>query len=79
MLKLKGKRVTETRAFGSDGSRGLARKVHSGKTRLKVKARGRAKKRLDRRGKVKVKVRVVFKPSGFGSEVQTRTVTLKKR
>jgi len=50
-----------------------------GKVSLLVKAVGRAKKRLTRTGKAKLRVRITYVPNGGTKSVQTRPLTLKKR
>lgn len=63
--------------------KGIARqrprfKVGLGTISLRVKAKGRARRKLDRTGFVKVKVRVTVRPIGGDPNVQTKRVRLVK-
>ncbi len=51
----------------------------AGKSRLVVKARGKAAKRLEKNGKVKVKLTLTYKPDGCPTVTKKRTVTLKRK
>ncbi len=50
----------------------------AGKVTLKVKAKGSAKRKLNKTGKAKVKVKVTFKPTGGTAKTKTKRITLKK-
>ena len=50
-----------------------------GRTRLAVRPRGAVKRRLDRRGRARVKVRVTYWPWGGKPRSKSRTVELRKR
>ena len=53
--------------------------AQSGKQKLSVKARGKAKKRLNKRGKTKVKAKVTFTPDGGTSDTKSKKIELVKR
>jgi hypothetical protein len=50
----------------------------AGRVKLLVKAKGRKRKKLNRTGRVKVKAKVTYKPSGGTARVERRRITLKK-
>ena len=50
-----------------------------GRTRLAVRPRGAVKRRLDRRGRARAKVRVTYWPWGGKPRTKSRTVELRKR
>ena len=75
-LKLKGRHI-KTRAAGASGS--LERKVKAGRTRLMIKPRGKARRRLARKGKLKVKVWVSYRPMDAAKGTQRKVVRLKER
>jgi hypothetical protein len=78
-LSLSGKGVVKQRTpRRAQASSALARKVRAGTVKLLVKAKGKAKKRLNRTGRAKVKVKVTYKPRGGERSSQTKTVKLKK-
>jgi len=78
-LTLSGKGVVK-RPAGHRGraSSALARRPRRRTVELLVKAKGKAKKRLNRTGKVKVKVHVTDTARGGSPDSQTKTVKLKK-
>lgn len=46
--------------------------------KVTIKAKGKAKKKLDATGKTKVKAKIVFKPENGASVTKTKSITLKK-
>jgi hypothetical protein len=50
--------------------------VTAGTTKLKVRAKGKAAKKLKKRGKLKVKAKVTFKPTGGLSKTQSKKIKL---
>ena len=78
VLKLNGAGVVTQRSAARASS--LALQVAGRRTvRLRVEAKGRAKRRLNRTGKVKVRARVSFKARGADPNTQTKRVKLVKR
>ena len=67
--------------FGQEGRQAEpeALAASAGKVKLLVKAKGKAKKTLGRKGKVKIKATVGFAPPGGSAASQTVKVTLKKK
>ena len=55
------------------------RAAQSGKAKLTVKAKGKAKKRLNKRGKTTVKAKVTYTPDGGTSDTKSKTIKLVKR
>ena len=53
--------------------------VESGKLKLSVKARGKAKKRLNKKGDAKVKAKVTYNPDCGPSDTKSKTIKLVKR
>jgi DNA-binding beta-propeller fold protein YncE len=79
-LSLRGHRVVKERAFGFVRShRANLRKVKGGRARLLIKPKGKAKRRLERTGRAKVKLRIGYKPPDGDKGVQTRVFRLKER
>jgi len=54
------------------------RAVRTGAVKLLIRAKGRAKAKLDRTGRVKVKAIVTFTPTGGSPRTQTKRVKLEK-
>jgi DNA-binding beta-propeller fold protein YncE len=78
-LTLSGKEVVKQRlARRAPALSALARRVSAGTVELLVKAKGKAKKRLDRTGKVKVKVKVTYTPTGGHPSTQSERMRLIK-
>jgi hypothetical protein len=50
-----------------------------GKVKLRIRARGRKRRTLLRTGRVKLKVRITYTPTGGDPRIRSRKVTLKKR
>jgi hypothetical protein len=50
-----------------------------GKVKLRIRAKGRKKRTLLRTGRVKLKVRITYTPTGGDPRIRSRKVTLKKR
>ena len=55
------------------------RAAQSGKAKLTVKAKRKAKKRLNKRGKTTVKAKVTYTPDGGASDTKSKTIKLVKR
>jgi DNA-binding beta-propeller fold protein YncE len=70
--------VTERRRVRA-GRRIPERRFPGFATSFVVEARGKAKKKLDEAGKVKVKAKVAYTPVGGKALKKTRTITLRKR
>ena len=51
----------------------------SGEEKLTVKPRGKAKKRLNKRGKATVKAKVTYTPDGGTSDTKSKSIKLVKR
>jgi DNA-binding beta-propeller fold protein YncE len=78
-LTLSGKGVAKQRIpRRARASSALGRKVRAGTVKLSVKAKGKARKRLNRTGRTRVKVKVTFRPRGGKRSSQTKTVKLEK-
>lgn len=78
-LTLSGKGIVKQRPVLVRGSRTLAREVGAGTAKLLVRVKGKARKRLIRKGKARVKVKVTYEPRGGTQEDQTKPVKLKKK
>jgi hypothetical protein len=78
-LSLQGKKVVKKRVGVAGASSALARKVKGGHVKLLIKAKGKAKRHLDRTGKVKVKVLVGYRPPDGGKGTQTKVLRLQER
>ena len=79
-LSLAGKGVAKDRVRGRGvPGAALGRKVKRGKVNLVVKTKGKAKRKLNRKGAEKVKVKVVYRPKGGLKSTQIKTVKLRKR
>jgi YVTN family beta-propeller protein len=77
-LSVRGRGVVSQKARASGP--GLSRLVHkSGPVKLLIRAKGKAKRKLARRGKVKLKVRVRFSAHGAVPNVATKKLKLLKR
>jgi hypothetical protein len=74
-LSLTGKGVKTQRPGGAVASKVIAA---AGTVKLLVKPKGSAKHKLNKTGKVKVKVKVTFTPTGGASNTQTKRVKLIK-
>ena len=57
----------------------VSRHVGAGKVKVPIKAKGKAKRRLDRHGRARVKVRIAYDPAGGAPATQTIVVTLRKK
>jgi hypothetical protein len=79
ILDLLGKGVHTQRAGRAQAASVVNGSSGVGKVSLLVKPVGRAKKRLKRTGKAKLRVRITYVPNGGTKSVQTRPLTLKKR
>jgi hypothetical protein len=78
-LTLRGKGIVKQRTpRRARASSTLDRKVKTGRVKLLVKARGKAKKRLNRTGRAKVKFKVTYRPRGGKPSSQIKTAKLKK-
>jgi hypothetical protein len=78
MLTLSGKGVKPQRPGVAGRSR--ARTVGAaGTVKLRIVARGKAKKKLLRTGSAKLKLTITFTPNGGSANAQPKTVRLKKR
>jgi subtilisin-like proprotein convertase family protein len=78
-LDLSGKGVVKQRPLGP-AHRVLAKTVSAaGTVKLKIKAKGKAKKHLDRIGTVKVKAKVTYTPTGGSPNTKTKRIKLIKR
>jgi hypothetical protein len=75
-LALSGKGVKTQRAGGAVASKAVAA---AGTVRLLIKAKGRKKRKLNETGKVKVKPKITYTPTGGDPSTQSRGLTLKKR
>jgi hypothetical protein len=79
-LTLKGTGVQAQRPFARRLVLAAARKVSgAGNVKLTIAAKGNARKRLNRTGKVKVKPKMTFVPTGGVAARQSISVTLKKQ
>ena len=58
---------------------GQQKSVESGKRKLSVNATGKAKKRLNKKGKATVKAKVTYKPDCGPSDTQSKQIKLVKR
>jgi Tol biopolymer transport system component len=78
-LALSGKGVVKKRLTGVGEA--VASKVvkAAGKVRLKIEAKGRKKRKLNRAGKAKLQLKVAYTPTGGTADVKTKKVKLKKR
>jgi hypothetical protein len=77
-------RLTAAKRHGRGHSRGVVHRAaqrlrHPGTATLKVRPTGKARKRLRRRGRVKIKIEVLFTPKGEPADRQVRTLKLKER
>jgi hypothetical protein len=78
-LSFGGKGIAKGRSIGRAVPGALlGRKVKRGKVMLVVKPKGKAKRKLDRRGREKVKVKVVYRPKGGTKSTQVKTIKLRK-
>jgi DNA-binding beta-propeller fold protein YncE len=75
-IQLSGRGVAKGRAVAT-GSRALLRKVRRSRVKVTVRAKGAKERSLLRSGRVKLKVKVVYRPRGGPSESQKRRVTLR--
>lgn len=74
-LALGGKGVVKQRGGTAAASKAVSK---AGKVTLRIKAKGKKKAKLIDTGKVKVKPKVTFSPTGGTPATQTRRITLKK-
>lgn len=70
-----GKGATVARASGAVTSEA----VSAGNVQLRIEAKGKKKRKLNKRGKVTLKVAVTYTPTGGDSNTQSRKLKLKKR
>jgi YVTN family beta-propeller protein len=68
-LVLSGRHVVKQRRVSSGG----------GVVKLAIRARGKAKRLLDRSGAVKVRFKITYLPEGAGALKRAKTITLKRR
>jgi hypothetical protein len=59
--------------------KGQRERIEPGEEKLTIKPRGKAKKRLNKRGKAKVKVRVTYTPEGGTVRTKSKKIKLVKR
>jgi hypothetical protein len=79
-LSVGGKGVAQHHGLGGPEDRAATRNVKkAGKVRISFKPKRKARRRLQRHGKAKVKLRVAFNPDGGRTVVQERKVKLKLR
>lgn len=76
VLMLTGKGVVTKRPVRASASRAVSA---AGVVNLLVKAKGKTKKKLNKTGKAKVKVRVTYKPTGGTANTQSKSVKLIKK
>jgi hypothetical protein len=75
VLALSGKGV---KTAGAAGAR-AAKSVPAGEVKLLVKPKGKSKRKLNESGTLKVKISVVYTPTGGDPSTQTKRLNLKKR
>jgi DNA-binding beta-propeller fold protein YncE len=79
-ISLSGKGVRKDRVASEAGASAREpRKVQAGTVKLLVRAKQATQKRLQRRGRARVKVKVAYRPLGGERASQARTVRLKER
>ena len=74
-LKLGGKGVVPQRQAAASAEKA----VGAGTVKLRVKAKGKQRKKLNQKGKVKLTLKVSFTPDFGTGGTQTKKVTLKKK
>jgi hypothetical protein len=77
-----GKAVLSGKGVKTAGAAGpLAAKTvpAAGEVKLKVRAKGEKKRKLNKTGKVKIKAKIIYTPTGGSSRTKTKKVKLKKR
>lgn len=77
-LALGGNGIVKKRLAGDGGAVASKAVGAAGKVTLLIKAKGRKRAKLNDTGKVTVKAKVIFTPTGGVAKTQTRTVKLKK-
>lgn len=79
-LTLRGRSIVKQRTvWGGRASHGLVRKVGAGTVRLLIKAKGKARDRLERRGRARVGIKVAYLPRDGTAGGQARKVVLEER
>ncbi len=80
-LSLSGKGVVKQRAAGAHRAAGGAAKAVSGTgvVKLRVKSKGKAKRRLNRKGRTKLRALVTYTPSGGPPVARSKRVKLVKK
>jgi DNA-binding beta-propeller fold protein YncE len=74
-LRLRGHGVAKQRVPSAT----VSRKVKKGRAVLRIRPRGKVKRRLGRTGRAKVKVRVSFRPGGGDLGTQAKVLRLRER
>jgi hypothetical protein len=77
-LTLSGKNLVTQRPAGRPFARRARTVSGAGTVKLTIKSKGTAKKKLNKTGKVKVKPKITFTPTGGSAASQSLNVTLKK-
>ena len=75
-LSVAGRGVKRASAGGAHESKTVAA---AGTTKLKIRAKGAARRKLDETGRVTLKPKIIFSPTGGTPTSQTRTVKLRKQ
>jgi DNA-binding beta-propeller fold protein YncE len=78
-LTLGGKGVMPQRTVRRAAGAANKAVAGAGTVNLLVKAKGKTKKTLNKKGKVKVKPKITFTPTGGSPNAQTKTIKLKKK
>ena len=79
-LSVRGHKIVNQRLAGPARANGaLGRKVKSGRIRLLIKPHGKAKRHLARRGRLKVRLRVSYRPKGGEKSTQREVFWLIER
>jgi DNA-binding beta-propeller fold protein YncE len=79
-VRLSGKGLAKRAAVDASSSvERFSRQVGAGRVKVPIKARGGAKRRLDRTGRAKLRLKVTFTPKGGTPSSQRRSVRLIKR
>jgi hypothetical protein len=78
-LTLRGKGVVGRQPGDKAQSKASKAVGAAGRVRLLIRSEGRAKRRLARRGRVKVKLKVTYTPTGGAANTKTKSVKLVKR
>lgn len=78
-LSLRGHKVVKQRVAGISSSTPRKTVSSAGTVKLTIRAKGKTRRKLNRRGHAKVKVTVTFTPTGGASGKQSKRVKLIKR